>query len=1137
MAPIPNVGPEFFASLDYPEGTLTASWAVEVEAPSRGHVLTALTKQYGTKLPRATKADFPGNLKPLLEQYGGLQYDGERPDLAERLSMMRRDPEQIAGMLVLVRLIPNVHHLTVIGAPVVSAVAEVPLSDLSAVAELEALTAAIPPTWDPDGNPQPYRPLLATTIRNTRHPAEFQATLQMLQDEATSTLLFPNGMAMLEPMVLPWHEAPAQDAAEHPMWIPETDIPQYLGQYKGHRPRGGGAPRFVPKGAFFGSKAIPLPAGHNLPLGFAINVGEVSSGAKLKAELEAHFPGASEDWSWLDSPYFDAQLYCMNDRPELYLDHAVTLAAAGPVYQSIVHATDKSAVPPSLQLSFQHMHCTLEALLLLDHCLANAAASLRSALKSHIKWTGQIMAKGPASPANAAENSDDSAGPSRTVQELLHDKVPYGLVYVIPATKSHDAKGFAALRDAAPVPALLAGYQTVTIKKAADAAAAQLRRKPAAQPTPPALTPGDATRQLSIWQELQSPALPNIQPPSAATQPTAATATTPGAATMEPVAKRSLVAPSTAAPPTSGKRTRIGLESNEVTCIEKFKPTLLVQQSVAAGDPKWFFPCEQLCQRRLQMGTLDLLPEKDPREAKLYVSATNILDRVSFKERHLLAAILSSHVVLPADRHFSRLRLVDRAEQPPPHEDVCLQLGRLGRRFQLEVTDKLSSASSKTAKEEAPMLVYDFLARAIQLLEKHTSFTTHCNFEKACLQNKLFCGALGTGEWGDGSTILREAMLGSFLTPMHMIATVARGGDPTTNAMFRLPASGYKTADLTALIAHVPALLSVQTVDPDLYPRLPGEARGLSPIYLTAPYPGALFKVIQHFLSPAISRRFNAIYESSGTADICADILRRMATLIDGIDGWHRFTPKDTMYHRIGHPSDATREDLGLLYGGFLSDAKETTLDKHLRTWVSDIKADYSEQKLQAILDGTKKVAGHAAKLPEPFRPAAAKPAATTTDDGAKKPAAKPKKSELGTTAPPTRDENNRQKAELLQQLQQRTYRHSNPVLLKLNPSSDTVKSWDDLPIAMSKIRTRAKAPKIDDKYFCFPYLTAKGCPGQYLQKSRQLKQWRTVECSGSRPHISVLTKEKLQPLWDYVQHPEVQAFLLPTEEFQGIMA
>ena len=98
------------------------------------------------------------------------------------------------------------------------------------------------------------------------------------------------------------------------------------------------------------------------------------------------------------------------------------------------------------------MHCVLEAALLVDHSRAKLTPQARKNVDKHLNWTAQIMQKGP---SEDPADTEDASGHSSTVHKLLQNKVPYGLYYVAPHSKTQDQRGFADLRASMPVPSLL----------------------------------------------------------------------------------------------------------------------------------------------------------------------------------------------------------------------------------------------------------------------------------------------------------------------------------------------------------------------------------------------------------------------------------------------------------------------------------------------------------------------------------------------------------------------------------------------------------------------------------------------------------------------------------------------------------
>jgi hypothetical protein len=179
-------------------------------------------------------------------------------------------------------------------------------------------------------------PLLATVHCSTRLEVDEAARVNK-----ESTLFFPSAEGFLQPMLIPTeHDRPPEDTAEAALWIDAAvDSLQPLAAAGVSLARSPW-PHGEIKGYYYAASAIPLLEGNNVPLGFALDLGELEKGKDIVEALEAAFGATPDDhlWDYLDSPLIDAYIAAFDENSETWVHEVYTIEHLGESWEQMVQS-------------------------------------------------------------------------------------------------------------------------------------------------------------------------------------------------------------------------------------------------------------------------------------------------------------------------------------------------------------------------------------------------------------------------------------------------------------------------------------------------------------------------------------------------------------------------------------------------------------------------------------------------------------------------------------------------------------------------------------------------------------------------------------------------------------------------------
>ena len=281
--------------------------------------------------------------------------------------MLQRGDIPVAGCLALLELVnegedEGKQMLTFMGPPILGALPYFELKDLTALGAKE----------DPElisfasEDEEKFHPVLATLVRNTRE-GTVEAALDTIKRDTHSTLLFPNGMNMFEPILIAATTVPDEDEPGSTCWLPPAQIqattpPRRPGPQSGRR-----SAREL-------ERLLLLQSSHSSarrtqrPVRIRHRPGQVHTAADLVGALTAYF-GDSAQWDYLNNHKVDTWLQAAHQKPETYALQPLTLQQISSTWEAAVHPTRKSQVPRALQLTLAHMNCALQAIVFRDNFL------------------------------------------------------------------------------------------------------------------------------------------------------------------------------------------------------------------------------------------------------------------------------------------------------------------------------------------------------------------------------------------------------------------------------------------------------------------------------------------------------------------------------------------------------------------------------------------------------------------------------------------------------------------------------------------------------------------------------------------------------------------------------------------------
>ena len=232
--------------------------------------------------------------------------------------------------------------------------------------------------------PPECRPILTTTLTNTRDLKPAAIKLKIWQN-SNSTLLLLKGEAAMEPLLFEEEEKnkPAQDSGMEACFLKSEDdfVSRITTEicpkmYTIPKETNLEDPELGPKvvGCWYGAPVVFLPPVHNLPLGFAIDPSHAKTGKNIKEAIMAFFEIPKEDdtYDYLESPYINSWCKMMVQKPEDFAQTAVSLKQVRTSWMAIVQPKDKANVAHAHQATFAHMECLLMHRIFRDALIAGS---------------------------------------------------------------------------------------------------------------------------------------------------------------------------------------------------------------------------------------------------------------------------------------------------------------------------------------------------------------------------------------------------------------------------------------------------------------------------------------------------------------------------------------------------------------------------------------------------------------------------------------------------------------------------------------------------------------------------------------------------------------------------------------------
>ena len=480
MSSINYFGPSFFDSLKAPpDADLSASFATGQSWNQQGGAggrAKALTKQVGTFSGTQngtqfdiTKSDEASRQKldhgKIHEAYTFKEVQGKGDvflTAQDRLDVMSRT--ETGAIMAVIKILKNdgtttPPFLTFLGLPTTALVD----SNARIIAEemipnkgmMEPCKVCLPPEC---------RPIVVTTITNTRDLGPAAIKLQIWSD-SNSTLILLKGEEAMKPILFEEEEKnePAPGSGSERCYLNKPEDFSEKIQQTGTPPKKfallaeseTGEQQGRATGCWYGAPVVFMPPVHNLPLGFAMDPKRAKTGQDIKEALLAFFGITGEDitYDFLLTPYMDSWCKMMANEPEHFAQTVVSLKQVKTSWLMISQPQDTTNVSHAHQATYAHMECMILHRIYRDGMIAGATKPFWTKLQHHEEIIKAIFGK---------PESDDDEDQRPPLGNLEIAMQPYAYFLVGPAAKAWDAKrGFAELKGALPAPNLARRFQYI----------------------------------------------------------------------------------------------------------------------------------------------------------------------------------------------------------------------------------------------------------------------------------------------------------------------------------------------------------------------------------------------------------------------------------------------------------------------------------------------------------------------------------------------------------------------------------------------------------------------------------------------------------------------------------------------------
>ena len=1211
---INHFGAEFFQSLDPPkDARLSASFASLDPSKAPASIIASpktvatrkkgLSRQAGTKNNNANDSCFD-EAKPNAADFDKLEHsrvwaaftEGNDRYLSADQRMDALAFTEIGAVLGVIRLLREDGtmtdpFITILGLPTVA-------MQGSKAAPTKEDFGSSDGALEPCGviYPEDDRPILTTTIIDTRgvtSPGELKLKMWKFAD---SSLVLLKGKEAVEPILIPdviEHEPKAGDMEEG-MFIQDKDVMEEKMD-----------PSICPTqveaaasgdeiaGFWYGARMIPFAPVHNLPLGFAMDPTKATSGRAIRLALQTFFGVSEEDvtWNYLETRYVDAWCAAASRAPLDFAQVAVSLQQIRTSWLKVTQPKDPTKVPFSLQASFAHMESGLLHRLFRDARVAVSKKKMLETLYLHERIVKSILDK----PADEDEDEEIGLPPFGRVPIALQ---PYAY-YVIkaPVKAWEKSRGWSELRACLPAPHYARRYALMeapaSLEEAEDVSL-QLRKAPPLtaaaaavvekvdeaeeeeEEEPLATSRSQLRKLLAGWQSAgkATKSTPLVMAKRIKPRPDELLASTPIKKMkrsdrsvdedaklqdsdqefefdQSPADQQKLkkarhdveLTPERKRSPSSPD-VEVTFVKSQQTASSPYNPSVYAGSNKELLDTDWRTPVlllgslNQYASGYRKIKTIDLIAEKTPRDqASGYFST---YDR-SVKMVDYSAAIIGAVHLLAHRLPEEAGKMLEPRGFPGKSigSPLLMHAGNIGSDYHKNVMLCKPKDLSQTAGH--------FLRMQVDRICEHPlpgapSFNPHFFTLTEVLK------PLHSGTWGTGKHMRSAEDLASALTPFHFVASLELGTDDPLEA-FRIPSAGLKGTAIAKIAINMFTLFHIMAEDERLYPNLPASTSTFS---LFSPLGGALIQAQTHIQSSTIATAWEELHEKVGTLHQTVHFLFALGDLIELFTKWQQTKPANTHF-QVGRIA-GTKTNVSLI--GTEVDLTDTKcLRKELAAWFKKFQKDFSAKKL-------KEQTVTPLVLYERDPPIMFKPRSKSADSGKQVYIKQESAARAGYSNPAHQNSANgpatgaagsaRTQSAKRSSTQTGTgggnsasppsskFLHGNPALIRFSPLHRPPNETQTVAQILSNLRKAHSIdfPSVKGKPACFPFVMEAGCNECYRNKGRVDPK----PCSHFRHHVSIkdgdteYVKADLQQLYNFVKSEHVKKHLLPTEAFIKFM-